>query len=51
LDVSFGFRSCNKDLTLIQVYRPCHLTNPSNWTLLSGMAAPRGVTTYSPSAL
>jgi len=23
------------DLTLIQVYRPCHLTNPSNWILLT----------------
>jgi len=29
----FGFR-LYKDLTLIQVYRPCHLTNPTNWILL-----------------
>jgi len=27
--------SCNKDVTLIQVYCPCHVTNPSNWTLLT----------------
>jgi len=26
--------SCNKDLTLIQVYRPYHLINPSNRILL-----------------
>jgi len=39
LGLGFGFRfglgSCNKDLMLIQVYRPCHLTNPSNRNVLT----------------
>jgi len=34
LGLGLGLGSCNKDLTLIQVYRPCQLTNPSNRILL-----------------
>jgi len=35
LGLGFGFQAiCDKDLMLIQVYRPCHLTNPSNRILL-----------------
>jgi len=30
-----GINSNSKDLTLIQVYRPCHLTNPSNRILVA----------------
>jgi len=35
LGLGLGLGSCNKDLTLIQVYRPCHLTNQSNRILLT----------------
>ena len=35
LGLGLGLGSCNKDLMLIQVHHPCHLTNPSNRILLT----------------
>jgi len=32
--------SSYKDLTLIQVYRPCHLTNPTNRIIPNGKTTP-----------
>jgi len=36
LGLGFGFGSCDKDYTLIQVHQPCHLTNSTNGFHLTG---------------